>query len=205
MPLVIHPRLGRRLSEAAALAAGLLALTSSSAGAATALDTSTCAPPPLTQPFLAWKDKLWYALAPGQQHDDFTAAGWTLSGGASVMSQQLADGTSHQVLDLPSGSKAVSPTMCVTSDYPTARTMVRNVVGGEGVFFYVSYMGTKTWDAPKNTGQVHGKDKSWTLSDPVKVQPGKVAGWQIVRFTFVPGGTTSRFQVYNFYVDPYRS
>jgi hypothetical protein len=43
------------------------------------------------------------------------------------------------VLDLPSGSKAVSPTICVTTEFPTARTMVRNVVGAEGVFFYVSY------------------------------------------------------------------
>jgi hypothetical protein len=29
-----------------------------------------------------------------------------------------------------------------------------------------------------------------------------VAGWQQVRFTFVAGGTTSRFQADDFWVDP---
>jgi hypothetical protein len=80
--------------------------------------------------------------------------------------------------------------------------MVRNVVGAEGVFFYVSYAGTNTWDKPKNTGQVHGTHTAWTLSDPVNVQPSNLPGWQEVRFTFVPGGTRSDFQIYNFYVDP---
>ena len=92
--------------------------------------------------------------------------------------------------------------MCVDLGYQTARTMVRNVVGAEGVFFYVSYAGTNTWDKPKNTGQVHGTHTAWTLSDPVNVQPSNLPGWQEVRFTFVPGGTRSDFQIYNFYVDP---
>ena len=118
------------------------------------------------------------------------------------MTTTLANGSTGTVLDLPSGAKAVSPTMCVTSDYPTARTMVKDVVGSEGVFFYVSYEGTNTWDSPRNTGQVHGNNTAWTLSGKVNVQPSGTPGWQPVRFTLIGGGKTSRFQIYDLYVDP---
>jgi hypothetical protein len=141
-------------------------------------------------------------LLPGESYDSFGGEGWELSGGASVEPATLADGTEGQVLDLPSGSKAVSPTFCVTSEYPTARTMVRNVKGSEGVFFYVSYAGTPTWNTPKNTGQVHGSGTAWTLATPVNMQPYKTAGWQPVKITLLPGGKTSEFQIYNLYVDP---
>ena len=170
--------------------------------ATTPVDTSACSTPQLSQPFLSLHDSNWYTLAPGQSVHNFDGTGWELSGGARIITTKLADGTSGPVLDLPSGSKAVSPTICVTSSYPTARTMVHNVIGAEGVFFYVSYAGTKTWTNPRNTGQVHGSKTAWTASDPVNVQPGKLSGWQPARFTFIPGGQTSDFQIYDFYVDP---
>jgi len=77
------------------------------------------------------------------------------------------------------------------------------VVGGDGVRFCVSYQGTHTWEQPQNTGQLHGQQRTWTVSNPVNVQPDHhTAGWQIVRLAFVAGGQTSDFQVYSFYVDP---
>jgi hypothetical protein len=166
-------------------------------------DPATCASPSMSQTFLSVKDRNWYTLAPGQSPEGFTGSGWTLANGAEIVTTQLQDGQSGSVLNLPSGAVAVSPPICVTSDYPTARTLVRNVVGGEGVQFYVSYAGTRTWDQPQNTGQLHGQQNKWTVSDSVNVQPDHhTVGWQIVRFAFVAGGRTSDFQVYNFYVDP---
>jgi hypothetical protein len=166
-------------------------------------DPAACMNPTLSQTFLSNKDRNWYTLAPGQSPNGFTGAGWTLAGGAQIVNTQLQGGRPGSVLDLPSGAVAISPPMCITSDYPTARTLVRNVVGGEGVQFYVSYAGTRTWDQPKNTGQLHGQQNGWTISNPVNVQPDhSTPGWQIVRFAFVAGGRTSDFQVYDFYVDP---
>lgn len=166
-------------------------------------DTSACMNPTLSQTFLSDKDRNWYTLAPGQSPDGFTGAGWTLANGARITTAQLQNGQSGSVLDLPSGAVAISPPMCVTSDYPTARSLVRNVTGAEGVQFYVSYAQTRTWEQPQNTGQLHGQQSNWTVSSPVNVQPDHhTAGWQIVRFAFVAGGKTSDFQVYNFYVDP---
>ena len=134
-------------------------------------DTSACMNPAFSQTFLSDKDRNWYTLAPGQSPDGFTGAGWTLTQGAQIVDTQLQNGQSGSVLNLPSGAVAISPPMCVTSDYPTARSLVRNVVGGEGVQFYVSYAGTRTWEQPKNTGQLHGQKSNWTISDPVNVQP----------------------------------
>jgi hypothetical protein len=192
--------------RAIGIAAGITALVAGSAQAATttaAVDTSACTAPLLSQPFAAAKDYSWYTLLPGESPGSFDGTGWQLSGGARIVTTTLANGSTSTVLDLPSGAKAVSPTICVTSDYPTARTMVRDVVGSEGVFFYVSYQGTNTWDFPRNTGQVHGNGTAWTLSGKVNVQPSNLPGWQPVRFTLIAGGNTSRFQIYDLYVDPH--
>jgi hypothetical protein len=192
-----------RRTASLAVAIAALGAGSAQADTVTPVDTSSCADPLVSQPFLSAHDNHWYTLMPGEETGGFDGTGWQLSGGASIVTTTLADGSTASVLDLPSGAKAVSPTMCVTSAYPVARTMVRDVKGSEGVFFYVSYEGTKTWDTPKNTGQVHGNKASWTLSGNVNVQPGKTAGWQPVRFMLVAGGTTSDFQLYDFYVDPH--
>jgi hypothetical protein len=167
-----------------------------------AVNTSACASQRFSQAFSFAKDNNWYTLIPGQNEDQFGGEGWQLSGGAEIVTTTLADGSTSQVLDLPSGSKAVSPVICVTSEYPTARGMVRDVKGSEGVFYYVEYEGTSTWNHPKNTGQVHGSGTAWTAVTPVNMQPYNAAGWQPMRVTLIPGGKTSDFQVYNLYVDP---
>jgi hypothetical protein len=180
------------------------ALGASSALAATVtpVDTSACSAPQLAQAFQSIHDSNWYTLAPGQSVDNFNGNGWTLSAGAHIASSSLSGGGTGSVLDLPSGSSAVSPPMCVSSDYPTARTMVRNVAGSEGVHISVAYAGTKTADKPKNVGQVQGTQSAWTASNPFNVHPGNLPGWQLVQFTFTAGGKSSDFQIYNFWVDP---
>jgi hypothetical protein len=194
---------GRPLRRSVSLAFVVVGLAATPAFAATpSVDTSSCTAPTVSQPFLFANDSNWYTLLPGESAGNFSGSGWTLSGGAQVITTTLPDGLVGQVLNLPSGSKAVSPTICVNSADPTARTMVRNVTGAEGVQFYVSYEGTNTWTNPQNTGQVHGQQNNWTTSDPVNIQPSNQSGWQLVRFTFVPGGQASDFQIFNFYVDP---
>jgi hypothetical protein len=212
VPYIIRPN--NSLRRAVAACSALLVLGAAPAQAAKSKSSTTtqpaeitsplqCTEPALTQPFLYAGDSNYYTLAPGQLPSAFAGTGWKLSGGASIKTTTLASGASSQVLDLPSGSNAVSPSFCVTAAYPTARTMVRDVVGSEGVFYYVSYLGTSTWETPKNTGQVHGNGSEWTLATPVNMQPENVPGWQVVRLTLVPGGTASDFQIYNLYIDPY--
>lgn len=158
--------------------------------------TGPCSNPVLTQAFLPANDQNYYTQAP-----DFST--WTLANGAQVEPATLADGTTGQVLDLPAGSMAVSPNICVTSAYPTARMMIRRLLGGDDISFRVSYGSTNSWTNPHETGHVHGNLTNWSLSDSVNLQPANTAGWQIVRLTLVPGGSHSEFQVYNLQLDPY--
>jgi hypothetical protein len=184
------------------LGLGVLIAALTAIPAQASVDLSQCATPEYSQPFLYAGDSNWYTLLPGESADNFEGAGWGLSGGAQIVTTTLSDGSTGRVLDLPSGSKAGSPVVCVTSAYPTARGIVRNVKGSEGVFFYVEYEGTNTWEHPKNTGQIHGSGTAWTLVTPVNLQPYNVLGWQPMRITLVHGGKTSDFEVYNLYVDP---
>jgi hypothetical protein len=192
--------LPRRLASSIAATIVGLAIMGLSPGSALA-ETTSCSSQ-LSQPFLSSGDQNWYAPVSGQTGNNFTGSGWTLSGGAKVVTVEQADGQSAGVLELPTGSKAVSPVMCVTSDYPTARMMIRDLSGPQGVFFYVSYANTPTWENPKNTGQVHGSGTAWTLSTPINLQPVNGSGWQQVKFTLVPTGAGSKYQIYDFYVDP---
>jgi hypothetical protein len=186
----------------AVCAAGAAAAALAPVASASVYDTSTCANPQESQEFLSWKDQNWYTPIPGQSSAGFDGDGWTLTGGAQIITTTLPDGTTGQVLDLPSGSKAVAPISCITSSFPTFRTFVRDVHGSEGVFFYVSYAGASSWSNPKNTGQFHGAGTAWSLSGGVNLQPTNQTGWQPVQITFIPGGKTSDFQVYDAELDP---
>src|SRR5690242_15683632 len=92
MPLVFRPRAGRALLRVAALSAALLAVATPGAAAAPQdVPPPSCSEPPLSQPFLDWGDDRSYVLVPGQDVDTFTGDGWTLAGGASIATTQIAD------------------------------------------------------------------------------------------------------------------
>lgn len=191
-------------SRALALAALIAAVAGGSAQAATPFTpTSACSSPgyAISQPYLSWRDVNWYTLAPGQAADSFDGNGWVLSGGASLVTTTLADGSTGTVLDLPAGSTAVSPPMCVDSEYPTARVDVRDVAGPPGVRVLVAYTGTKSWGNPAAAGGVPA-DSSWSVSPPIQLHPGNLFGWQEAQYTFEGGARGSDAQLYDFYVDP---
>lgn len=189
-----------RLTTAGALATVCAGVGAAPALAGTISNVNKCSAPTLTQPFLAWGDTNWYVLASGQRPDAFGGNGWTLTGGASIVKTTLADGSTGTVLDLPSGSKAVSPTVCLSSNYPEARTMIRNVFGPPNLAFYVDYETTGQTAISQLPSPSGG---AWTLSPPFGLYPSSTAGWQLASFTFSAGTNASDVQIYNFYVDPY--
>lgn len=187
----------------ALLAAFTLAGAVAGAARAEITSTSECAEAALSQHFLPFRDYNWYAQVAGQDETGFTGEGWTLSGGADVVSTTDAEGRPVNVLDLPNGSRAVSPTVCVTKDFPTGRMMIRNISGREEVDFYVSYAGTKTWLSPKNTDHFRADGTDWELSDPINLQPYSAGGWQLVRYALVARDKADGAQIYDFWVDPF--
>jgi hypothetical protein len=192
--------------------AGALLLSTASPALAGKSSSSSGSSEPLqcevqlfSQPFLFVNDSNNYVLVPGETPGNFNGTGWTLSGGARVVRSTLADGSTGGVLELPGGSQAVTPTFCVTNEYPTARAMMQSVVGAQGIYFYVSYEGTATWTSPKNTGSIKGATSEFVPTGSVNMQPLNIGGWQRVRVTLVPGGNSlSLYRLYNLYIDPYR-
>ena len=190
--------------RAAGLAVLFAAVAGGSAQAATLVKTSACGEPSYTfsQPFSPSKDVNWYTLAPGQSVNSFDGTGWTLSGGANLVTTTLADGSTGTVLDLPAGATAVSPPMCVSAAYPKARAQVRDLVGGPSIHVFVQYTNTPSWDKPLAAGTLAGQTQ-WVNSQPLNLHPGNLYGWQDEVFTLTGGGKGSDAQVYNFYVDPH--
>ena len=154
----------------------------------------------MSQPFADSGDKRSYVTAPGGDFGAADAQGWQLYGGAAV----VADSHAGQALDLPAGSVAVSPAMCVDLDYPTARLWLRAQSRHTKVTVGVAYAGTKTATKPHWVGDLDAKSAAWQLSHDFAVHPdlaGKKSGWREVAFVFVAdkdGGA----RIDDLYVDP---
>lgn len=199
----------RSLGRAAAtLAGGTVALTVAASTASAAgpvgapsnalpAATADCAQPSFSQALQTFKDNNWYTLAPGETDDNFQGDGWTLTGGASLTTATLADGQTGTVLNLPAGAMAVSPTICITSAYPTARAMVRDVTGPPGLAYGVGTSLTAVQASGNIPGNTH-----WALSPPLNLRPANTTGWQEVHFAFTATGKNTDYQIYNLYLDP---
>lgn len=167
--------------------------------------TATCPNQTFAQVFAASGDLNYYTLVPGGEFNSIFE-GWLLENGARIVGQTRPNGSSGGVLDLPSGAMAISAPLCVTLQYPTARTWVRDVKGSEGVNVAISYAGTRlTALIPQNIGQVNGAQTAWTPSNPVNIQPqlaGTAEGTREARFVFANPARNSEVQLYGLYVDP---
>lgn len=190
----------RSLAVNAAAAVCVVALPSAAFAARTATQT-TCAAPSVSQVFGWAGDSNWYAPVPGESWDSMSSRGWTLSGGAKFETTTLLDGRKGMVLDLPSGAKAVSPVVCVTNDYPFARTEVRDLSGSAGVNVYVSYVGNRSY-SNLFSGNVAGSGSSWSLPRSFNIVRTNLSTWQQAQLTLVASGANSEYQISNFYVDP---
>jgi hypothetical protein len=79
----------------------------------------------LSTPFAAWGDSASYFPVAGGSFDD-GAAGWTLTGGASLRmgGEPFLAGSSGSALDLPSGATATAPATCIDLSSPTVRAFM---------------------------------------------------------------------------------
>jgi hypothetical protein len=168
-------------------------------------ELAVCPGQSFSQPFEALKDSNYYTLVEGSEFNG-PNEGWELNNGASIVEGSRPDGSSGGVLDLPSGSYAVSPAVCVTLQYPTARAYVEDVQGGGGVIVGVYYAGGKSGATGQPVGQLNAKQgKGWELSNPFNVKPqlgGSEEGVREVRFIYANATKNSDFHLSGLYVDP---
>ncbi len=161
----------------------------------------TCPAQTFTQPFLAWGDKSHYTLLPGETAGDFAGTGWTLSGGARIVTTHLPGGQLGHVLYLSAGAEAVSPAICVTSAYPKARTMVKDLAGRTGVHVYAAFQTNGSWGANLASGIVKGLHGAFSPSVRISAHASSLKGATPARYTLV-ASRSGRYEIYDFYVDP---
>jgi hypothetical protein len=196
----------RNLGCATALVLGLLSLWSASAPASSGKsdeEPAACPGQTFSQPFEAFGDSNFYTLVEGSEFNG-GAEGWDLRNGAQVVEGTRPDGSSGGVLDLPSGAIAISPVVCVTLQYPTARTWVEAVDGNGGVTMGVYYAGAKP--TGHAVGRLNAKEgNGWELSRPFNIKPqltGSEEGVREVRFIYVNTTRAGDLHVWGLYVDP---
>lgn len=164
----------------------------------------------LSSPFTTWSDFGSYALAPGGNFET-GAADWTLTKGAAVESgnqpYQIVSTPDGNSLDLPAGSVATSPPMCIDSTFPHFRFFARDLSTGEsGLNVKVMYLDNKGKLKGTTSGEVRSNDNDWALTDALSIgvtfNPALYNGAAPVRFRFSAGKDTS-WKIDDLYVDPY--
>jgi hypothetical protein len=168
-----------------------LALTASSAGAA------TCPEQPLSRTFQPWLDLAWYQAAPD---GGFEGAGtWTLSGGAATVDGNQPFLAGARSLDLPAGASALTAPICVTVAHPTLRFFARNT-GSPAAPLNVSVLFRTLLGVQVElpVGVVLAGEQ-WAPSPVLPVLANLLSGE--VRFRFKPAG--GEWQLDDLYVDPY--
>ncbi len=206
-------KFARKLSCTAAVAIlGVVSFSATPALAGTGKEASNtagtaqavCPGQTFSQPFEAVQDSNYYTLVEGSEFNEGAAA-WELANGAEVIEAARPDGSTGRVLNLPSGAEAVSPPVCVTLAYPTARVYVQTLEGRGAVVAAVAYAGTKSEEKPKVSGQLRGQQEEWALSRSFDVRPqlgGKAEEVRQVRFHFTAIGKDSTSHLFGLYVDP---
>ena len=166
-------------------------------------ELAVCPGQTFSQPFAALGDANYYTLVHGSLFDA-PGEGWTLHNGAAIVAATRPDGSTGGALDLPSGAYAVSPPVCVTLQYPTARTWVEDVNGLGGVLVGIHYAGSRPVGGPVGL-LTAAQGAGWQLSRPFQVHPqlaGVEEGVREVRFVFASVGRGSDYRLSGLYVDP---
>jgi hypothetical protein len=95
--------------------------------------------------------------------------------------------------------------VCVTLQYPTARTWVEALGKSGSLTIAVAY-GAGAGRQAAAVGSVYAKAGSgWNLSQPFSLEPqlgGSEEGVRSVRFVYSAGGRRADFRVSGLYVDP---
>ena len=211
---VLHRGLPRSGKFAVALACMALA-GAFGAGAGVAGPSRSCGVQPTTsQPFSQWGDTNSYFLAPaGDMESSPVAAGWSLSGGASLVDGSesfvaTGDSTDSYSLGLPDDGSAMTPSICVTIQDPQLRFFVRNT-GDPKAQLTVQALSLDANGKGKlvDLGTVKGSS-DWTLTNPVlfksAIKPG-ADGTGLISFMFSPKDGKGDWQMDDLYIDPLKS
>jgi hypothetical protein len=186
--------------------AGALALLGGGTAANAAPLALSCSGQTYVQPFLPWLDPANYVLMSGGALE--TTDGWTLSGGAALVSGNepfrvngASDG--HSLL-LPAGSSATSPTLCITLLHPTLRFFALNSGRATSALKVEAVTAAAGVEVTTPIGLLLANG-SWRPTVPLAFFDNLISPVaDSVAFRFTPLGAGSGWQIDDVYVDPYK-
>jgi len=203
-------RAGLRITFGVAIIAALILSSTAKAGLIGTGSAAYC-DPTSAQPFAAWGDSASYARLLNGGFEAGTT-GWTLSGGARVVSGNepfFVDGNkkdSHSLL-LPAGSSAYSSTVCFALGDWHLRFLMRNVGSSSGQLHIQvvvpSLLGGVLAILDGGTVSSGG---AWTPSPRLELLLCNVTsllGTKAVAFRFTPVGYGAGYQIDDTYLDPW--
>jgi hypothetical protein len=173
--------------------------------AAPALASASCPSSPSSAMLEEYGDQAHYSLLAGSTFEG-EAPGWTLNK-ADVITTQGVHGATHALAIQPGGT-AVSPSFCVSSEYPSFRFFARQLSGGgfgAGMSVSLRYVDSFGWTHQTGPATITPAS-SWTLS-PVLGLASALPLWMPgatlrVQLVFQPSWAAS-YAMANIYIDPY--
>jgi hypothetical protein len=195
-----------------ALSASLVALGITAAPASAGLGIAC--PDPISQVFRPWGDFANYAFTPNGGFEA-GSAGWTLTGGARVVSGNesffVNDSSDESSLSLPAGSSATTAPMCVgllsskmrffsaNDGWSSSRLKVQVIYNG-GLGGLLGFAGSTL--AIADVGYVGG-GSAWQPSQEIGMLGGVLPLLtQSVQFRFTPADRYGSWQIDDVYLDP---
>jgi hypothetical protein len=164
-----------------------------------------------TQVFAPWQDAANYLLAPNGSFE-FGSYGWSLSGGASIVSgNEPFYPTGTHSLSLPSGSTATSPTVCLGTQQLYIRMFGKDLGGVDsGLRVRIQFYGLLNNLLGVKDFAVFPGGGDWAPTSQVQSGGGLLAPLPVVsivsstsaRIQITPLGTGSRWQIDDVYIDP---
>ena len=188
------------------VAVAVCASAASVFGSGASAAPSCAATTPDVQPFVPWGDSSWYNLGPSGSFED-SLSGWTLTGSAAVVpgneSFYVNSPTDQNSLSLPTGSTAKTPYVCITTDYPNMRFFVQNS-GTKSAQLRIDQLQLQQNGIVKIVKTTNiAATAAWAPSSMISIQPPPPSqGNGTVAFKFTPQGSTGKWRIDDWYVDP---
>jgi hypothetical protein len=164
-----------------------------------------------TQVFAPWQDANYY-LPASNGGFELGSTGWSLSGGAGVVSgnEPFYPSGTHS-LSLPSGSSAMSPTVCLGTQQLYIRLFAKDLNGTDsGLRVRVYWYGLLNQLLGYSDFGVFPGGGNWGPTGKVQSGGGLVAPLPVVsllssssaRIQITPLGSGSHWQIDDLYIDP---
>jgi len=164
-----------------------------------------------SQVFAPWMDAAQYLLAPNGSFE-FGTSGWSLTGGAGVVSgNEPFYPTGTHSLSLPSGSSAMSPTVCLGTKQLYIRMFGKDLGGTDsGLRVRVYFYGLLNQLLGFTDFAVFPGGGDWAPTSQVQSSGGLLAPLPVValvssssaRIQITPLGSGSHWQIDDLYIDP---